>query len=213
MSKNVLLLACHLSLVTALGVELIKLLGVAGSMREGSHSAQALNVVLEAARERGAETRVLDLRIVDLPIYRPQGLVESGGMNEANEAVNWADAFILASPDYHGSMSGVIKNFLDYYWSEFAGKVFGYLCASHEKGLTVMDQMRTAVRQCYGWSLPYGVSFNGGQDFDDAGEVKNAQLAQRLRMLARDTVVYGTLIREQFRRDLEGDALDTFAAR
>jgi FMN reductase len=110
-------------------------------------------------------------------------------------------------------MSGAIKNFLDYYWSEFAGKVFGYLCASHEKGLTVMDQMRTAVRQCYGWSLPYGVSFNGGQDFDDAGQVKNAQLAQRLRMLARDTVVYGTLIREQFRRDLESEALDTFAAR
>lgn len=182
-------------------------------MREGSHSAQALNVVLAAARERGAETRVLDLRIVDLPIYRPQGLEESGAMSEANEAVNWADAFILASPDYHGSMSGAIKNFLDYYWSEFAGKVFGYLCASHEKGLTVMDQMRTAVRQCYGWSLPYGVSFNGGQDFDDAGEVKNAQLAHRLRMLARDTVVYGTLIREQFRRDLESDALDTFAAR
>jgi FMN reductase len=182
-------------------------------MREGSHSAQALNVVLEAARERGAETRVLDLRVVDLPIYRPQGLAESGGMSEANEAVNWADAFILASPDYHGSMSGAIKNFLDYYWSEFAGKVFGYLCASHEKGLTVMDQMRTAVRQCYGWSLPYGVSFNGGQDFDDAGQVKNTQLAQRLRMLARDTVVYGTLIHEQFRRDLESEALDTFAAR
>lgn len=182
-------------------------------MREGSHSARALDIALEAAREQGAQTRVLDLRIVDLPIYRPHDPAESGGMSEANEAVNWADAFILASPDYHGSMSGAIKNFLDYYWSEFAGKVFGYLCASHEKGLTVMDQMRTAVRQCYGWSLPYGVSFNGGQDFDDAGQVKNAQLAHRLRMLARDTVVYGTLIREQFRRDLESDATDTFAAR
>jgi FMN reductase len=183
-------------------------------MREGSHSARALDIVLEAARELGAETRVIDLRVVDLPIYRPQGMAEeSDGMGEANEAVNWADAFILASPDYHGSMSGAIKNFLDYYWSEFAGKVFGYLCASHEKGLTVMDQMRTAVRQCYGWSLPYGVSFNGSLDFDQTGAVKNALLAHRLRMLARDTVVYGTLIREQFRRDLESDVMDTFAAR
>jgi FMN reductase len=197
----------------AKGLALLKLLGVAGSMREGSHSAQALNVVLEAAREHGAETRLLDLRAVDLPVYRPQGQTESAGMRLATEAVNWADAFILASPDYHGSMSGAMKNFLDYYWSEFAGKVFGYLCASHEKGLTVMDQMRTAVRQCYGWSLPYGVSFNGGQDFDAAGEVTNEQLARRLRMLARDTTVYGALIMEQFRHDLQSETPETFAAR
>lgn len=191
----------------------IKILGVIGSMREGSHSAQALDIVLEAARGQGAETRVLDLRALDLPIYRPQGQTETAGMSEANEAVNWADAFVLASPDYHGSMSGAMKNFLDYYWSEFAGKVFGYLCASHEKGLTVMDQMRTAVRQCYGWSLPYGVSFNGGEDFGVAGEVKNERLAHRLRMLARDTCVYGALIRDQLQRDLESDSLDTFVAR
>ncbi|HEV2912084.1 MAG TPA: NADPH-dependent FMN reductase [Pyrinomonadaceae bacterium] len=193
---------------------MLRLLGVAGSMRQGSHSSQALNIVLGAAREHGAETRMLDLRVVDLPIYRPHELLEeSDGMREANEAVNWADAFVLASPDYHGSMSGAMKNFLDYYWSEFAGKVFSYLCASHEKGLTVMDQMRTAVRQCYGWSLPYGVSFNGGQDFDATGEVTNAQVAHRLRMLARDTAVYGALIMEQFRRDLQSETTETFAAR
>lgn len=191
----------------------LKLLGVSGSMREGSHSARAVGFVLEAAREHGAETRLIDLRALDLPMYRPQGgLIETEGLRLANEYVNWADAFVLASPDYHGSMSGAMKNFLDYYWTEFAGKAFGYLCASHEKGLTVMDQMRTAVRQCYGWSLPYGASFHGDQDFD-AGGVKNASVARRLRMLARDLVVYGTLIREQFLLDLDSDAPDTFVAR
>ena len=93
--------------------------------------------------------------------------------------------------DYHGSMSGVIKNFLDHYWEEFAGKTFGYIVASHEKGLTAMDQMRTAVRQCYGWSMPYGISVNGEQDFDIKGELRNSMLIQRLEMLARDLVVYG----------------------
>jgi FMN reductase len=127
--------------------------------------------------------------------------------------VNWADAFVLSSPDYHGSMSGVMKNFLDFYWEEFAGKTFGYICSSHEKGLTVMDQMRTAVRQCYGWSLPYGVSVNGEEDFNEKGEIINRLLAKRLKILARDLVVYGTLIREQFRRDISGDVSDTFAAR
>jgi NAD(P)H-dependent FMN reductase len=64
---------------------------------------------------------------------------------EITELVKWADAFVLATPDYNVSMSGSLKNFLDYFWSEFAGKTFGYIVASHEKGLTVMDQMRTAA--------------------------------------------------------------------
>jgi NAD(P)H-dependent FMN reductase len=192
----------------------IKIVGVSGSMREGSYSARAVGLMLEGARAKGAETQLLDLRIVDLPMYRPRGAaIETEGVRAATEAVNWADAFVLASPDYHGSMSGAMKNFLDYYWEEFAGKVFGYVCASHEKGLTVMDQMRTAVRQCYGWSLPYGVSFHGDEDFDAAGNIRNERIAHRLRMLTRDLVAYGTLIRQQFLSDLDNKEPDTFAAR
>ena len=77
---------------------------------------------------------------------------------EITELIKKADAFVLATPDYHCSMSGSLKNFLDYFWSEFIGKTFGYIVGSHEKGLTVMHQMRTAVRQCYGWSMPHGIS-------------------------------------------------------
>jgi FMN reductase len=77
-----------------------------------------------------------------------------------------------------------------------------------------MDQMRTAVRQCYGWSLPYGISIDGEQDFNDHGEIINSLLNRRLRMLARDLVVYGSLIRGQFLQDIiEDDLSDTFAAR
>jgi NAD(P)H-dependent FMN reductase len=195
-------------------VATVKILGVSGSMREHSRSRRALALVLEAARERGAETRLLDLHALDLPMYRPDDEAEAAPVAAAAEAVNWAGAFVLASPDYHGSMSGAMKNFLDYFWTEFAGKVFGYLCASHEKGLTVMDQMRTAVRQCYGWSLPYGVAIHGDEDFDAEGNVSRPAVERRLRMLARDTVVYGSLIREQFARDLVAlDEPHTFAAR
>ena len=76
-----------------------------------------------------------------------------------------------------------------------------------------MDQMRTAVRQCYGWSIPYGVSINGEQDFNAKGEIINRILARRINMVARDLSVYGKLIREQFQRDLVGNNSDTFAAR
>ncbi len=194
----------------------MRILGVSGSMREGSRSARALQSVLAAARTRGSEVQLLDLRVPGFPIYRPGGasVEDAERIDAATEVVKWADAFVLATPDYHGSMSGAMKNFLDHYWTEFAGKLFAYLCASHERGLTAMDQMRTAVRQCYGWSLPYGVAFNGDEDFDQDGTLTNPGVIRRLDMLARDVTVYGSLIKQQFRRDLDDtDVVDTFAAR
>jgi len=69
------------------------------------------------------------------------------------------------------------------------------------------------VRQCYGWSMPYGVSVNGERDFNAKREINNTIVSRRLNMLARDLVAYGRLIKEQFQKDLAGDTLDTFAAR
>ena len=187
-----------------------KVLGVAGSIRQGSYSTRSLKIALEYAKKQGAEVRLLDLNRVVLPLYDPSAPA-SKEVEHTTEAIAWADAVILASPDYHGSMSGALKNFLDYFYEEFAGKVFGYIVASHEKGLTVMEQMRTAIRQCYGWSMPYGVSINGPQDFT-GDEIRNTRLSNRLRMMARDLVVYGMLLRDQFIRDFGSTEPDTFAA-
>jgi azobenzene reductase len=190
----------------------LNVLGVGSSMRQGSYSTTVLNMILDMAKGNGAETKLLDLRQTNLPmLYAAKD--DTHEIGQVTELVEWADAYILATPDYHGSMSGSLKNFLDYFWSEFAGKTFGYIVASHEKGLTVMDQMRTAVRQCYGWSIPYGISINPEDDFNDKKEVINRKLWSRLDMLARDLVVYGKLIRKQFVNDLLQNApVNTFAA-
>jgi azobenzene reductase len=193
------------------GVKL-NVLGVGSSMRQGSYSTTALNMILDMAKGNEAETKLLDLRQTNLPMLHA-AKDDTHEIGQVTELVEWADAYILATPDYHGSMSGSLKNFLDYFWSEFAGKTFGYIVASHEKGLTAMDQMRTAVRQCYGWSIPYGISINPEDDFNDKKEVINRKLWSRLDMLARDLVVYGKLIRKQFVNDLLPNApVNTFAA-
>ena len=190
----------------------LKILGVASSMRESSYSTRVLKVVLKKAEEGDAEIKLLDLRELQLPMYHPEQN-SSPELDKVTEYVKWADAFVLASPDYHGSMSGVMKNFLDFFWSDFAGKTFGYICASHEKGLTVMDQMRTAVRQCYGWSMPYGISVNSDQDFDKQGNITNENILSRIETIARDLVVYGNLIANQYKEDLQSKEPNTFAAR
>lgn len=201
----------------------INVLGVTGSLRQDSYSTLGLKIVLEEAIKYGSESYLLDLRELNLPLYNPGGPPTSNestskstsknALERTATALKWADALILASPDYHGSMSGTLKNFLDYFWEEFAGKTFGYIVASHEKGLTVADQMRTAIRQCYGWSMPYNISINGEKDFDSKGTLVNSTLAKRLKMLARDLVIYGTLIRKQFLSDVADHKIsDSFAS-
>jgi FMN reductase len=189
----------------------LKVLGVGSSLRENASSTTALSIALDFAKKQGADTRLLDLKHTRLPLYDPTSNDYLSEIKKVQDDVNWSDALILSTPDYHGSMSGVMKNFLDYFWAEFAGKTFGYICTSHEKGLTVMDQMRTAVRQCYGWSMPYGVSMSDSEDFINGKIVP--KLESRLDMLARDLVVYGTLIRQQFVSDFNGNSTNTFASR
>jgi azobenzene reductase len=199
-------------MVRCMAADGFHLLGVSGSLREKSRTALALRLLLSFAEEHGAEIRMLDLRAIELPLYRPDHPGGSAAERRLGTDMQWASGVVLASPDYHGSMSGTMKNFLDYNWEECAGKVFGYVCSSHEKGLTVMDQMRTVVRQCYGWSMPYGVSFDSRTDFDSEGVLKNTEVETRLRMMARDLVIYGALIRAQFLSDLAGGDASTFAA-
>ncbi len=187
-----------------------RVLGIGSSLRDNASSTTGLSATLDSARKYGAETRLLDLKQNKLPLYDPSENQSSPEIEKTKDDVMWADALILSTPDYHGSMSGVMKNFLDYFWAEFAGKTFGYICASHEKGLTAMDQMRTVVRQCYGWSMPYGVSISDSEDLTD-GKI-NSKLESRLDMLARDLVVYGAIIRQQFVKDLD-DSANTFASR
>ncbi len=190
--------------------EPLKILGVSGSMRPGSRSLAVLQQTLSIAQSHGVQTRLLDLQVADLPMFRPKAKPESASLKQAFDDVAWAQAFVLATPDYHGSMSGAMKNFMDYHWKQLAGKLFGYLCASHEKGLLPMEQLRTAVRQCYGWSLPYGVAINGDENVPDT---ETEAMQARVKMLARDMAVYGTLIRDQFKRDISASDTNTFAAR
>ncbi len=184
-----------------------RLLCIVASLRTQSTTHVAVQHVMQAAQRLGAEVELVDLHAQPLPMFEPDQRASAARAEISRKAL-WANAFLLGTPDYHGSMSGAMKNFLDYLWREFAGKLCGYVCASHEKGLTAMDQMRTAVRQCYGWSLPYGVSITT-EDIDVAAEtVSNPRVAQRLEMLAHDLTTYAPLLWRRFETDLASDQTD-----
>ena len=189
------------------------ILGIGGSLGKESVSDCALKYALECARAHGATAELWCPKIQALPLFNPSDRIPTENYKILSAQLARADAVILATPDYHGGPSGAMKNTLDHFWREFAGKLFGYICASHEKGLTAMDQLRTNVRQCYGWSLPYGVALSDEDANDDCTAISGERVRKRLDMMAYDLIHYGSLMRRQFRADLDSNgAVAGFAA-
>lgn len=181
----------------------LNVLAVAGSLNKSSVTRVIVHQVASELASAGCHVDVLNLLIEPLKLYNPDSAHDSASYSALQKRVQRADVFILGTPDYHGCISSPMKNFLDHFWREFAGKLFATIVASHEKGLTVTDQLRTVARQCYAWSLPYGVSFADGEDVRD-GEVVSDALKQRLSMMVHDVQVYGRLLANQRQIDLAG---------
>ena len=176
---------------------------VAGSPRRDSSTSSLLRFIADELARGGCVVDFLDLAAEPLAHFNPDTTYAAAHYPALRARVHRADALVLGTPDYHGSVSGALKNFLDHFWQEFTGKLFATVVASHEKGLTVTDQLRTVARQCYAWSLPYGVAYADPDDMKDGKIVSNA-LQKRIEMLVRDVRVYGEMLARQRRADLAG---------
>jgi NAD(P)H-dependent FMN reductase len=181
----------------------LHVLAVVGSLHEQSITRTVISRIAEHLRADGCVVDVLDFKNDPLPLYNPDTAYDAPGFKALQDRIEKAEVFVLGTPDYHGSISSAMKNFLDHFWQEFAGKLFATIVASHEKGLTVTDQLRTVARQCYAWSLPYGVAFSEKEDVKD-GQIVSDALKKRLDMFVRDVRTYGALLARQRHADLTG---------
>jgi NAD(P)H-dependent FMN reductase len=181
----------------------LNVLAVIGSLHSDSVTRVVVRHAAERLRADGCAVDVLDLEREPLPLYNPDTAEGQPLFLALKARVDRADVFLLGTPDYHGGISGALKNFLDHFWHEFAGKLFATMVASHEKGLTVTDQLRTVARQCYVWSLPYGVAFTENQDVR-GGKIVSEAFQRRLEMMIRDVRIYGRLLAVQRHADLAG---------
>ncbi|WP_394740813.1 NADPH-dependent FMN reductase [Natronococcus roseus] len=173
-------------------------LAVSGSLRDESYTRTALEYVLDSAREAGAETRLLDLREYDLPVYDPD--VDDQGDGEAvKRLVREADAVALGSPVYHGSYSGALKNLHDYCgFEEFEDTTVGLLATAGGGSYgSTLDHLRITVRGVHGWVLPHQVGIRGASsefaadpEAIDGRAFVDEKLEDRTRKLGRMLVEY-----------------------
>src|SRR5678809_88036 len=128
------------------------ILVVNGSTSTISTTKAVLKLVMEKLIAKGAQVDFLDLSTTSIALFNPETAYSRNDYPPLKKRVEEADVLLLGTPDYHGCMSSALKNFLDHFWHEYAGKLFAAIVASYDKGLTVTDQIRTLARQCYAWS-------------------------------------------------------------
>lgn len=172
----------------------IKVIGLGGSLSVSSSSLAALRIALEGAAEGGATTELFDLRELELPMYAPDADAPES-VRKLCEAVYQADGLLWSSPLYHGTISGVFKNALD--WLELLSnrrpayltdKVVGLLStAGGAQGLQAINTMEFVVRALRGWSVPLVIPISQAwKVFDDEGKTSDPKIAEQLRSLGRE---------------------------
>ena len=170
----------------------LKIVGLGGSLAAVSRSRAALRVALEGAAGAGAETTLLDLRELDLPMYNPDDDRTTPAAERLIEACYGADGMIWSSPMYQGTISGAFKNALD--WLHALGarepaflhdEVIGLISAAGgTHGLQAINTMEFATRALRGWAVPYVVPVPvAARVFDTAGQVQDPAIEQQLRAL------------------------------
>ena len=94
----------------------LNVVGIGGTLRENSTGLGTIMRVLQAAEETGAETELLDLRELDLPMYMPGKKLDEYDENVERflDSIRGADALVIGTASYHGTLAGVTNNALDF---------------------------------------------------------------------------------------------------
>ncbi|XVH31843.1 NADPH-dependent FMN reductase [Haloferacaceae archaeon DSL9] len=172
----------------------VHVVAVCGSLRDGSYTRLALEQALDGVRDAGATAELFDLREYDIPPLDPD--IEGQGESERlQRTLRDADAFILGSPMYHGSYSGVLKNALDHCgFDEFDGKTVGLLAVSGGAfPITAIEHLRSVCRALNAWVLPYQAAVpNSHRAFRSDG-LADPGLQDRVETLGKRVATYARI--------------------
>lgn len=175
------------------------LVGLGGSLRELSRSSAALREALRIASALGADTEMLDLRQLDLPMYSP--VLDLGDYPAAGRAalerlvaaILRADAMIWASPTYHGTVTGAFKNALDFF--ELVGEGPAPYLQGRAVGLitipdpTTFGAMADAAHELRAWLAPTRVVLRSA-DFTPDLAITDPKALRRLSRLVEELLAF-----------------------
>lgn len=175
--------------------------GIGGTTRTPSSTDRALRLALLAAEEAGARTHCFSGPfLASLPHFTPEHQTRTEGQRELIAMVRHADGLIVASPGYHGGVSGLVKNALDLLEdlraderSYLDGRAVGCVvtAAGWQAAVTTLEALRAIIHALRGWPTPLGASLNTAEGlFDRDGNCTDAKAAEVLSGVGRQVAEF-----------------------
>lgn len=179
--------------------------GIGGTIGGISSTERALRIALDAAGGQGFRTRLFGGEaMARLPLYDPKAASRTAEEREFVDTVRQASALVIASPGYHGSISGVVKNALDLLEETARDESRPYL-ADMPVGLiataygwqatgSTIAALRSIVHALRGWPTPFAAAINSQVvKFDDEGGASDAAVVEQLRLVGRQVARFAPL--------------------
>ena len=189
------------------------ILAIGGSTREHSTSEAALRIAAAGAHASGADVEILGGRDLMLPIYDPDDTTRVPQAQHLLDRVRRADGLIVVSPGYHGGLSGLVKNALDYLedlrddegrGAYLHGRAVGCIAVAHgwQAAVGTLHQLRQVVHALRGWPTPFGAVVNSSEVRLDRPEATPAAVEQ-LHLVGQQVTEFA-LMRHAYLRAREG---------
>jgi len=183
------------------------IVGIGGTTRTASSTDRALRIALRSAEEAGARTMIFDGPFLSrLPHFVPGHPDRDEEERQLVEAVRQADGIIVASPGYHGGVSGLVKNALDLLEelrddrrSYLDGRAVGcvVVASGWQASASTLAALRSIVHALRGWPTPFGATLNSSEKlFDDRGACVDQKVAAQLSLVGRQVVEFARNFRD-----------------
>jgi len=179
------------------------ILGVGGTPRQGSTTERALALSLSAAAAEGAEVIMITGPDLMLPMYTPEIAERTAGGKRLIDAFRRCSGLVIASPAYHGSLSGLVKNALDYAEDlrndervYFDGLPVGLVaCAGGwQAAVQTLAALRSIAHALRGWPTPLGAALNTSVPlFGDDGQCLDLSSKLQLETVGRQVIHFARM--------------------
>lgn len=189
--------------------EPLRILAIGGSTRPDSSSERALKAAARGAEQHGAEVRFIVSRELMVPIYDTETDERTELAQALVDGYRWADGLIVASPGYHGGISGMIKNALDYIEDlrehdrvYLDGMAVGCIAVAYGWQATVstLHQLRQVAHAVRGWPTPLGASVNAMvAKLDSEGHCEDPSVMAQLEGVGQQVAEFARM-RQAFHR-------------
>jgi FMN reductase len=180
-----------------------RIVALGGNATPGGSGERLLRHALARCEAQGAETMLFAGDAIDLPMYAPHRSERCTKVQALMTALRDADGIIVASPAYHGTVSGVVKNALDYAQDlvsdaqpYFDGRAVGLIAVAGgwQAAGSTLATLRSITHALRGWPTPMAVTANSSQAlFDPDGLLVDPGIEQQLVIMVQQVVMFAKM--------------------